>query len=152
MRSSPRSSGISSPRSGRAEAPRRVRSPCPPAMRPRKSRVSTLTAESSHRAAPYVYCVLAATRPPRLSRVPRGLPGLGPVRLLAVEAGLFAAVASAPTGHYGEAAIRRCLGDMDQVSRAALAHEAVVASFASETAVLPMKLFTLFASDARVVE
>jgi hypothetical protein len=77
---------------------------------------------------------------------------LGPVRLLAVEEGLFAAVADAPPGRFGEAAIRRCLGDLDQVSRAAVAHDAVVASFASETAVLPMKLFTLFASDARALE
>jgi hypothetical protein len=77
---------------------------------------------------------------------------LGPVRLLAVEEGLLAAVADAPPGRFGEAAIRRCLGDLDQVSRAAVAHDAVVASFASETAVLPMKLFTLFASDARALE
>ena len=38
------------------------------------------------------------------------------------------------------------------MSRAAVAHDALVASFASETAVLPMKLFTLFASDARALE
>ena len=101
--------------------------------------------------ATYVYCVIAASRPPRLSRVPPGLPGLGPVRLLSVEEGLFAAVADAPLERYGEAAIRRCLGDLDQVSRAAVAHDTLVASFASETAVLPMKLFTLFASDARAL-
>jgi Gas vesicle synthesis protein GvpL/GvpF len=99
-----------------------------------------------------VYCVIAASRPPRLSRVPPGLPGLGPVRLLAVKEDLFAAVADAPPDRFGEAAIRRWLGDLDQVSRAAIAHDTVVASFASETAVLPMRLFTLFASDARALE
>jgi len=111
-----------------------------------------LTAERPGREATYVYCLIAATGPPRLSGVPRGLSGLGRVRLLALEESLFAAVADAPLERYGEAAIGRCLGDVDQVSRAAVAHEAVVGAFASASAVLPMKLFTLFACDARVLE
>src|SRR5262245_7690902 len=108
--------------------------------------------EMRGREATYVYCVVAASRPPRLSRVPSGLPGLGPVRLLDVDEGLFAAAADAPPEQYGEPALRRCLGDLDEISRAALAHQAVVASFASARAVLPMKLFTLFESDARAIE
>ena len=101
---------------------------------------------------PYVYCVIAAARRPRLARVPRGLPGMGSVRLLDVEEGLFAAVADAPLERYDEAAINRGLSDLDWVSRAAVAHEAVVESFISETAVLPMKLFTIFTTDDRAVE
>jgi hypothetical protein len=106
----------------------------------------------SGRKATYVYCVIAASRPPRLSSAPGGPPGLGALRLLGVDDGLFAVVADAPLERYGQAAIKRCLADLEQVSRVAVAHEAVVASFASQSAVLPMKLFTLFASDARAVE
>jgi len=99
----------------------------------------------------YVYCVIAAARRPRLARVPPGLPGTGRVRLLDVEPGLFMAVADAPLDRYGEAAITRGLGDLDWVSRAAVAHEAVIESFVGETAVLPMKLFTIFTGDERAV-
>jgi len=99
----------------------------------------------------YVYCVIGAARRPRLARVRSGLPGMGPVRLLEVERGLFMAVADAPLDRYGEAAINRGLSDLNWVSRAAVAHEAVVESFISETAVLPMKLFTIFTSDDRAI-
>jgi hypothetical protein len=87
-----------------------------------------------------------------LTRVPRGLTGMGPVRLLDVEDGLFAAVADAPLDRYGEVAINRGLSDLGWVSRAAVAHDAVVQSFIQETAVLPMKLFTLFTTDERALE
>ena len=99
----------------------------------------------------YVYCGIAAARRPRLTRAPRGLPGMGPVRLLDAEDGLFVAVADAPLSRYGEAAINRGLADLDWVSRAAVAHETVVESFIKETAVLPMKLFTIFTSDDRAI-
>jgi gas vesicle protein GvpL/GvpF len=99
----------------------------------------------------YVYCVVAAQRRPRLARVPAGLPGAGKVRLLDVDSDLFMVVADAPLDRYGEAAINRGLGDLDWVSRAAVAHEAVVEAFVGETAVLPMKLFTIFTSDERAL-
>jgi hypothetical protein len=100
----------------------------------------------------YVYCVIAAGRRPGAARVSSRLPGMGPVRLLEVERGLFMAVADAPLARYGEAAINRGLSNLAWVSRAAVAHEAVVESFISETAVLPMKLFTIFTSDDRAIE
>jgi hypothetical protein len=100
----------------------------------------------------YVYCVVASARRPRLPRVARGLPGTGPIRLVDVDDGLYAVVADAPLDRYGEAAINRGLADLDWVSRAAVAHEAVVESFIAETAVLPMKLFTIFTSDERAIE
>jgi len=99
----------------------------------------------------YVYCVIASRRRPRVPARLRGLPGVGPVRLLDVERGLYLAVADAPLSRYGEAAINRGLGDLEWVSRSAVAHEAVIESFVGETAVLPMKLFTIFTSDARAL-
>jgi hypothetical protein len=80
-----------------------------------------------------------------------GLPGTGPVRLLDAGRGLWIVVADAPLGRYGEAAINRKLSDIDWVSRAAVAHEAVVESFIGQRAVLPMKLFTIFMSDNRAL-
>ena len=100
----------------------------------------------------YVYCVVAAERRPRAARAARGLPGTGPVRILDVDEGLYAAVADAPLDRYGEAAINKGLTDLDWVSRAAVAHEAVVESFIAEKAVLPMKLFTIFTGDERAIE
>ncbi len=100
----------------------------------------------------YVYCVVAGKTRPRVPRVTRRLVGLGAVRVLDVERGLFLIVADAPLDRYGEAAISRGLADLDWVSRAAVAHESVVESFIRETAVLPMKLFTIFSSDARAID
>ena len=100
----------------------------------------------------YVYCVVAADRRPRLTRVPSGLPGAGPVRLLGVETGLFMAVADLPLDRYSEAAINSGLANLDWVSRVAVAHEAVVESFIAATAILPMKLFTIFTSDDRALD
>jgi hypothetical protein len=102
--------------------------------------------------ATYVYCVIAASRPPRVAPKVRGLAGTGPVRLLDVAPRLFAAVADAPLSRYGEEAINSRLSDLEWVSRAAVAHEGVIESFIRETAVLPMKLFTIFTSDARVLQ
>jgi gas vesicle protein GvpL/GvpF len=99
----------------------------------------------------YLYCVVSAARRPSLVRVPAGLPGAGKIHLLDVDEGLFVVAADAPLDRYGEAAISRGLADIDWVSRAAVAHEAVVESFVGETAVLPMKLFTIFTSDERAI-
>ena len=99
----------------------------------------------------YVYCVVAADRRPRLARVPAGLPGAGPVRLLDVDQGLFVAVTDLPLDRYSESAINAGLAKLDWVSRVAVAHEKVVESFIASTAVLPMKLFTIFTTDERAL-
>jgi hypothetical protein len=77
---------------------------------------------------------------------------MGPVRLLDVDRGLWLVVASAPIDRYSEERINARLSDLDWVSRAAIAHEAVVETFIAERAVLPMKLFTIFTNDRRAVE
>ncbi len=99
----------------------------------------------------YVFCVVAASKP-RLTGVPRGLPRMGAVRALDIGQDLHAIVADAPLREYGEAALNRRLSNLGWVSRAAVAHEAVVEHFIGATAVLPMKLFTIFGSDARALE
>jgi hypothetical protein len=100
----------------------------------------------------YVYCLIAASRRPVLRRRFTRLPGMGPVRLLEVDRNLWLVVADAPLDRYGEETINRKLSDLDWVSRAAVAHEAVVESFIDQRAVLPMKLFTIFTSDDRALD
>jgi hypothetical protein len=102
--------------------------------------------------ATYVYCVVSAPRRPRVPAAARGLPHSSAVRVLEVEHHLYLVVADVPTKEYGEAAINKRLSDLEWVSRAAVAHEAVVESFAEADAVLPMKLFTIFTNDRRALE
>ena len=102
--------------------------------------------------ATYLFCVIAAARRPRVPAKARPLPGLGPVRILDVDGGTYLVVADAPLSRYSEDAINRGLADLEWVSRAAVAHESVIESFVDEIAILPMKLFTIFTSDARAVE
>jgi hypothetical protein len=61
-------------------------------------------------------------------------------------------VSDVPLDRYGESAINAKLSDIDWVSRAAVAHEAVVESFSGAAAIVPMKLFTIFNDDARALE
>jgi hypothetical protein len=122
----------------------------------------------------YVYCLIAAHRRPSLAGVAAGLPRTGPVRLLDVTGDRaptsrstrgrsgrqssraairqWLAVADAPLVRYGEVPINRRLSNLNWVSRAAMAHEAVVESFIAAPALVPMKLFTIFTSDARALE
>jgi len=107
----------------------------------------------SRRAAPatYCYCVVQAPRAPVLGGAPAGLPGLGPPRAVPVDPGVWLVAADAPPGRYEAAAIERRLRDLDWVSRCAVGHEAVIEHAARRGSVVPMKLFTLFASDARAL-
>ncbi len=99
--------------------------------------------------ATYLYCLVRAPREPSLTGAPPGLSGLSPLRALEVGDGLWLIAASAPLPDYGSEEIQRRLSDLSWVSDRALAHEAVVEHFSGTGAVLPMKLFTLFASDER---
>jgi hypothetical protein len=106
----------------------------------------------------YVYCLIAARRRPSLGAVPKGLPSAGAVRLVdASQSGAeglkkWLVVADVPLTRFGESAINQRLHDLDWVARAALAHEAVVESFVNVSALVPMRLFTIFTNDARALE
>jgi len=102
--------------------------------------------------ATYLFCVIASARRPRVPAKTRPLPGMGCVRILDVDGGTYLVVADAPLSRYSEDAINRGLADLEWVSRAAVAHESVIESFGNETAILPMKLFTIFTSDVRALE
>ncbi|HSL85276.1 MAG TPA: GvpL/GvpF family gas vesicle protein [Thermoanaerobaculia bacterium] len=114
--------------------------------------------------ATYLYCLVRdPERPPAedLPAAPLGVPAASPPRLLPVADDLWLVAADAPLPAYGEAEIAAHLEDLAWVSDRALAHEAVVEHFAdpsdaagapaSSRAIVPMKLFTLFASDERAV-
>jgi hypothetical protein len=80
------------------------------------------------------------------------MPGGSGPRAIEVGHGLWAIVQSVPESQYGEAALARGLQNLDWVGPRAIAHERVIESFLTSPALLPMQLFTLFTSDARVVE
>ena len=111
-------------------------------------------ASASH--ALYAYCLLAAPAAPSAQAAPAGLPGAATPRLLAAGAGRWLVVAEAPLERYNSEAIASGLGDLAWVSACAVAHEAVIEHFMSRTdpaaALLPMKLFTLFASERSALE
>jgi hypothetical protein len=101
--------------------------------------------------ATYLYGLLRGPSEPSLAGAPPGLQGLGPLRLLSLDAGLWLLAASAPLPEFSAGEIDERLRDLDWVSACALAHEAVVEHFRAAPALLPMKLFTLFASDERAL-
>ena len=99
----------------------------------------------------YVYCVVRSARKPPSATVPPGLPGgerPAPVKL---DDRLWLVTASVPLDRYGSGPLEASLRDLDWVASMALAHEAVVEHFvrAAAATVIPMKLFTMFATDAR---
>lgn len=99
--------------------------------------------------ATYLYCLVRHSSEPSLKDVPPGLPNLGAPRALEVAGGLWLVAASAPLPEFSSERIEEGLTDLDWVSACALAHEAVVEHFRDAPALLPLKLFTLFASDER---
>jgi hypothetical protein len=102
--------------------------------------------------ATYLYCLVQSASEPSLRDLPKGLPGAGPPRAIAAGRGLWLVAADAPLDRYGEEPIEKGLQDLAWVSSVAVPHEAMVEHLAKKATVVPMKLFTLFRSDARAIE
>ncbi|HZR09970.1 MAG TPA: GvpL/GvpF family gas vesicle protein [Myxococcales bacterium] len=102
--------------------------------------------------ATYLYCVVQSPGEPSLRGVPPGLPGAGKPRAVDAGRGVWLVVADAPLERYGEKPIEKGLRDLSWVTPVAVAHEAVVEHLARTGTVLPMKLLTLFRSDARALD
>lgn len=124
------------------------------------SRVSRAARAATHRrqprpsseAATYVYCLVHGPRPPSTRGVPDGVPRGEAPRVVAAGRSLHAVVSSVPLDAFGEAAIARGFRDLTWVSECAVGHERVVERFLGRGTVVPMKLFTIFTSDARALE
>ena len=96
-----------------------------------------------------LYCLVHSDNPVTAPRA-SGLPGAGAARAVPLDGGLTAIVA---TLDITPEAINARLADVDWVSQAAIGHEALIESVMQSAAtVLPMKLLTLFSSDARLVK
>jgi hypothetical protein len=101
----------------------------------------------------WLYALLRADKRPALGRLPRGPSGCAAPRLVDAGGGLWLLVSDAPLDVFGDAPLNARLSDLDWVSACALAHEAVVTSArAKARALAPMKLFTLFRSEARALQ
>lgn len=101
--------------------------------------------------ATYLYCLVRHQGELSLAGAPPGLPGLGELRALDLGDGLWLVAASAPLPDFSSGRIEERLTDLDWVSTCALAHEAVIEHLRDAPALLPLKLFTLFASDERAL-
>jgi hypothetical protein len=101
--------------------------------------------------ATYVYCVVKAAGTPRLVRAPKGLAGATRPRLLDGGDDYHLVVAGAPLALYDGPVIDAKLRDLDWVGARAAEHEAVVEHALGIGTVVPMKLFTLFATDERAL-
>ena len=101
----------------------------------------------------YVYCIVRSGRKPAGARVPPGMPSGERPAIAAAGSGLWLVTSDVPLGEYGPGQLESKLRDLQWVSEAAVAHEAVVEHFARlrGAAVVPMKLFTLFSSESRAV-
>lgn len=104
--------------------------------------------------ATYVYCIVHAPRAPGTARAPRGLAGATRPSIAAVTRSLSLVRATVPLESYGSGPLEAALQDLQWVAEVAVAHEAVVEYFARQAGVtvIPMKLFTMFTSDARAIE
>ena len=101
--------------------------------------------------ATYLYCVAHGKHPPSLARAPRGLAGTTRLRAVDGGGGLWLVVADAPLARYGSAAVEARLRDLDWVAACATAHEAVVEHVSRAATTVPLKLFTMFNSEARAL-
>lgn len=102
----------------------------------------------------YLYCIVRAARRPAVAKVPPGLPRGTRPAAHRLSRSLWLITAEVPLEVYGPDVLEPRLRDLQWVSEAAIAHEAVVEHFSRTRllAVVPAKLFTMFSSIERAVE
>lgn len=105
------------------------------------------------RTATYLYCVVKSPRRPVTARAPMGLPGATAPVPVELGASLWLIAAEVPLDVYGPEPLQLALGNMQWVSDAAVAHDAVIEYFARRpgTTAVPMKMFTMFSTRERAV-
>jgi hypothetical protein len=99
-----------------------------------------------------VYCVVKSESAPKVGRAPKGLAKTGGLSILDAGAGYWLVVAAAPLSVYRGELIDAKLRDIDWVADRAAEHENVVEHFAHAGTLVPMKLFTLFATNDRAIQ
>jgi hypothetical protein len=97
----------------------------------------------------YVYAAVAGQPPARVLARLGPLPGGGPPRLLGIDSKLSIVIADVPADTYNREAIEQRLSDLDWVGACGGAHHAVADALFDTHLVVPLRLFTLFASEAR---
>jgi Gas vesicle synthesis protein GvpL/GvpF len=104
----------------------------------------------------YLYGVCAADapvpRPAPGAETARGAPGPGAAVRLVRHGGLAGVVSSVSADEFGPAGLEACLGDLQRLEALARGHNAVVDAVHARTAVLPMRLATVYLDDDRVAD
>jgi Gas vesicle synthesis protein GvpL/GvpF len=98
----------------------------------------------------YVYCVIGADERPPLDAL-RGVDPAFGVKLV-TRGRLSAVVSSVSLDEFGSETLKRNLEDLEWLERTARAHQAVLERALSSSAVVPMRLCTIFSDEAHVRE
>lgn len=99
--------------------------------------------------ATYVFALVAHARRLPVPRTVPCLPQAMKPSLIPVRPGWWLVVCDVPLGVYGAEGLQRRMSDLEWISTVAVAHEGVIEAFLKADAVLPLKLFTIFSSQAR---
>jgi Gas vesicle synthesis protein GvpL/GvpF len=135
----------------RCEAELGIEAPAAPAEPEEPAPISHPLAENARREAigHYVYGVIRSGVP-----LPRDLVGVdpaAPVHLLESR-GLAALVSEVPLAEFDEESLRRNLNDVAWLEEKARAHEQVLEAALTATAVVPLRLCTVFTGEEQVIE
>lgn len=99
----------------------------------------------------YVHGVVRAVSAPRLGRSP-GMPGAtGGPRIVPVAVGHWMVVSDVPDALYGDVPLRRQVADLAWLGRCAAVHRDALGRAMRGGPVVPLRLFTIFATEARAV-
>ncbi|MFD6491364.1 GvpL/GvpF family gas vesicle protein [Streptomyces sp. NPDC059944] len=102
---------------------------------------------------PVTYAYAVARAAPGLTPALAGLTGVAGASVRTVSSdgddGVVLAVSSVPAADFEESGLRRHLEDLDWLETVARAHHSVVEAVAAHTAVLPLRLATVYLDDTR---